>query len=192
MTLFNAKFFCGEARFTLSRTWSDQTIPRRGLGCLCERFHERALDCSDAVDEETLVDMCLHGMVNEYRVYLENLTFPSFSRLMETARRTNESFRKPSRSVINTHTSVAPRPFHRKRSMIAAVEDSQGARPPRPKRPSFKQGYKNDSKAGKKSYPVLLPFPCGIKKALALLNQWIKDEAIVLPHVDQQPSEEDQ
>lgn len=33
--------------------------------------------------------------------------------------------------------------------MIAAVENKQGARLPRPKRPSFKQGYKNDSKLGR-------------------------------------------
>lgn len=111
---------------------------------------------------------------------------------MEATRRTNESVRKPSRSVINGHTSIAPRPFPRKQPMIAAIEDGQGTRPPRPKKPSFRQGYRNDNKLGKKSYPILPSFPCGIKKALALLNQWIKNEAIVLPHVDQPPSEEDQ
>lgn len=41
-----------------------------------------------------------------------------------------------------------------------------------------------DDRPGKKSYPVLPLFPCGIKKAIALLHQWVKDEAITLPYVD--------
>lgn len=122
-------------------------------------------------------------MANEYRVYLKNLAFPSSSKLMEAARRTKESVRKPSRPGINGHTSIAPRPFPRKQPMIAAVEDGQGATPPRPKKPSFRQGYRNNKQQEKKSYPVLSTFSCGIKKALALLNQWIKDETIVLPQI---------
>lgn len=49
---------------------------------------------SDAVSEETMVDVCLRGMANGYCVFLENLTFPSFSKLSEAARRTNEYLRK--------------------------------------------------------------------------------------------------
>lgn len=99
--------------------------------------------------------------------------------------------RKPSRPVVNSHSGIALRSLPRKRPVLAVVEDCQEARPPRPKKPSFRQGYKADNKQGKKSYPILPPFPCGIKKALALLNQWVKGKAITLPHVDQLPSEED-
>lgn len=81
-----------------------------------KRFRERALDCSDAVDEEMLVDVCLHGIANEDGVYLENLAFPSFSKLIEAARRTNESVRKPSRPAINNHSGIAPRSFSRKKT----------------------------------------------------------------------------
>lgn len=38
-------------------------------------FHEKALDYCDTVDDETMVNVCLHGMVNEYHVFLENLMF---------------------------------------------------------------------------------------------------------------------
>lgn len=55
---------------------------------MLERFHERELNCCDAVDEETLVDICWHGMINEYRVYLDKITFPSFFKVIEVARRT--------------------------------------------------------------------------------------------------------
>lgn len=139
-----------------------------------------------------LVDVCLHGMPNEYRVYLENLTFLSFSKLIEAVRRTNESVRKPSRPTINSYSGVAPRSFPIKRPVLAAVEDGQEVRPPKSKKPSFRQGYKTDNRPGKKSYLVFPPFPCGIKKVITLLNQWVKDEAVTLPHMDQLPYEEDQ
>lgn len=111
-----------------------------------KRFPENTLDCNNVVDEETLVDICLHGMANEYRVYLENLTFLSFSKLMDAARRTNESVRKPSRPTISNYSRAPSRSSLRKRPVIAVVEDSQKSRPPRPKKPSFRQGYKADNR----------------------------------------------
>lgn len=38
------------------------------------------MDCYDLVDEKMLVDISLHDMAEEYRVFLENLSL-SFSRL---------------------------------------------------------------------------------------------------------------
>lgn len=46
---------------------------------MSKRFHGNVVDSRDAVDEETKVDVCLHGMENEYRVFLENLHFFPFS-----------------------------------------------------------------------------------------------------------------
>lgn len=83
VAFFNAKFFCDEARFTLVELGRTRQNLDEDLDAYVKRFRERVLDCSDAVDEETLVDVCLHGMVNKYRVYLEILTFPSFSKLMK-------------------------------------------------------------------------------------------------------------
>lgn len=111
VTLFNAKFFYGEAKFTLAELGRTRQHPNEDLDLYVKRFRERALDCNDAVDEETLVNVCLYGMANEYCVYLENLTFPSFSKLMEAARRTNESIRKPSRPTTSSYPGAPSRPF---------------------------------------------------------------------------------
>lgn len=73
VTLLNAKFLCGEAKFTLAELGRTRQYSGEDLDTYVRRFPERALDCSDAVDEETLVYVCLHDMANEYRVYLENL-----------------------------------------------------------------------------------------------------------------------
>lgn len=174
VTLFHAKLFCDEAKFTHAELGRTRQYPSEDMDVHVKRFRERALDCSDAVDEETLVDVCLYGMANEYRVYLENLTFPSFSKLMEAARRINESVRKPSRPAIDSLSRISPRSFPRKRLVITTVEEGRAARPPRPKKPSFRQNYKTDNRQGKKPYLVLPPFLCGIKKALVLLNQRVK------------------
>lgn len=43
-----------------------------------------------------------------------------------------------------------------------------------------------------KTYLVLPPFLCGIKKATALLEQWVKVSVVYLPCMDQFPSQADQ
>lgn len=62
----------------------------------------------------------------------------------------------------------------------------------RSKKPSFRQKHNSQYRQNKKAFPVLSPFPCGIKKATALLEQWVKDSVIFLSHVDRLPSQEDQ
>lgn len=79
------------------------------------------------VDEETMVDVCLQWHDHEYRVFLENLMFPSFSKLMEAARRINESVRRTPRSSLPNHPSLVERPFPRKRPIVTAVEKYQEA-----------------------------------------------------------------
>lgn len=61
------------------------------LDLYVRRFHEKALGYYDSVDEEVLVNVCLHGILNEYRLFLKNLSFPSFSRPMRAVRQTNKS-----------------------------------------------------------------------------------------------------
>lgn len=73
------------------------TTSRRRSECLCY-FHERALDCCEPVAEKVLVDVCLHDMLEDYRIFSEDLSFPSFSKLMEVDYGTNESVHRTSRS----------------------------------------------------------------------------------------------
>lgn len=53
----------------------------------------RAIGYCNPVNEEILVDVCIQGMTEECMVFLENLSFASFSKLTEVARRTIESVR---------------------------------------------------------------------------------------------------
>lgn len=40
-------------------------------------------------------------------------------------------------------------------------------------------------------YQILPPFPCCIKQATALLEQWVKDSGILFSHLDHLPSQAD-
>lgn len=53
--------------------------PTEDLKAFVKSFQKRTLDYYDPVAEEGLVDVCLHGMIKEYRLHLENLCFMSFS-----------------------------------------------------------------------------------------------------------------
>lgn len=66
--------------------------------------------------------------------------------------------------------------------MVAAVEDNHETRPPRPKKASFKQGYKSKNWQGKKHIHFSNRFPVDMwyQEAIALLKKWIKNAVIVL------------
>lgn len=50
--LFNAKFFCGEAKFTLAELGRTRQYRGDDLDVYVKRFRERALNYNDAVDEK--------------------------------------------------------------------------------------------------------------------------------------------
>lgn len=73
--------------------------------------------------------MCLHRMINEYPVFLEDLSFPSFFRLVEAARRLNESVKRTLKPSSASHSNLMVRPFRSKRPIVATVENDQETRP---------------------------------------------------------------
>lgn len=52
------------------------------LDLYVKRFHKKMLDYVDSVYEEVLFNVHLYDMNDEYKVFLENLTLSSFSKLM--------------------------------------------------------------------------------------------------------------
>ncbi|CAL2239048.1 unnamed protein product [Prunus armeniaca] len=51
------------------------------------RFRDLVLDCYDEKDEEALVEICISNIMEDYRVYLENIGINQFSRLLEAVRK---------------------------------------------------------------------------------------------------------
>lgn len=107
------------------RARNNATICRRGSGYVYERFQEKGLDCCNQMEKEVLVDICFHSMMEECIIFLENLSFLSYSKLMEAARNTNELVRRTSRSSSTTRPSHPPmvRPSSRKRLIVRALNN---------------------------------------------------------------------
>lgn len=173
---FNTKFFFAEAKYTLAELGRTRQYAGEDLDLYVKRFHDKALEYVDPVDEETLVNVCLHGMSGEYRAFLENLIFSSFSKLMEAARRTNESVR---RTLGANKTFSTSRPFAKRKHAVAAVEVGSS---------SYKKPTQKPDKKKNRSYPPLPPFPCDSKKVASLLKQCVKGSVIQLPPVSSAPT----
>lgn len=81
---------------------------------------------------------CLsYGMLEESNIFLQNLSFPSDSRLMEVAKHINKSMRRTSKSTYMNCSNPLVRQARRRRPVIATLEENKGTRPSSSKRPSF-------------------------------------------------------
>lgn len=112
-----------------------------------------------------------------------DLSFLSFSRLMEAAPRSNESICRTSWSnsiVKPSHTPMVEM-TRRKKSVSVILEKRKGTKPSNSNKPPFE-------KRKLKEYPVLPLFRCGAKKLATLLKHWVKDQVIRLPLLDHFPS----
>lgn len=69
MPIFKAKLFYVEAKFSLA--YLDRM---HQLDTYVKRFHDKALDCCDVVEERVLVDVCLPHKLEKYCIFLH---FPS-------------------------------------------------------------------------------------------------------------------
>ena len=101
------KFFTLDEKLALSVMRQERQRIFEGLLDYIQRFKDLSLICYNLVEEERLVDICIVGMLYEYRLYLENLQILSFTRLVEASRRTSMSMRKPIKSSIAQATSTS-------------------------------------------------------------------------------------
>lgn len=81
------------------------------------------MDYCDPVNEEILVDVCIHGMTEEYKVFLKNLSFPSFSKLMEE--------RDTALSLYDSPRGLARAPKPAKLLWVNQHEEDNGIHSPR-------------------------------------------------------------
>lgn len=117
----NTNFFYTEANYTVvqlvgldntqARTWTFMSKDST-------RRHRIAVIQS--------MKMCPHDMSDEYCDFLENLTLPSFSKLMKASRCTNESVK---RTHNTSQVILTVRPFPRKKPTVATVEKGQEVGP---------------------------------------------------------------
>lgn len=67
--MFNAKLLYAEANFTLIELNYIHQRPGDNLDIYMKRFYDKALDSCNPTEERMLVDICLHGMLEESRIW---------------------------------------------------------------------------------------------------------------------------
>jgi len=148
-----------------------------GLLEYIHRFRDLSLLCYDLVEEKRLVDVCIVGMLYEYQPYLENLQISSFTRLVEAARRTSMSVRKPSKGLTSQAMSMPRQPWRREGKKVEVTVAEE------PKK--VVKGKKRE-RGG-----IPPPFPVSIEELYSILEAWLKDGVVVLPKCKREPTEEE-
>lgn len=112
------KFSYAEAKSTLA--WLGRTSQHsdEDLDVNLKYFHEKELDCCNPVADDAMVDVCLNGIIECYRV----LSFSSFFRLLEVERRRNESIKRTVKSDAAIGTML------KNRLTMATIKKSKRAK----------------------------------------------------------------
>ena len=126
-TQFKKKFFTLEEKLTLFDLQPEKQRVSEGLLEYIRKFRDLSLLYYDLVEEGRLVDVCIVGMLYKYQPYLENLQISSFTRLVEAARRTCMSIRKPLKGLASQIVSAPRQPWRReyKKVEVAVKEESK-------------------------------------------------------------------
>lgn len=138
MPLLNTKFSTSKQNFPLAEFGRRRQYPGEALDLYVRRFMKKHWIVV-IMDEEVLMNVCLHGMMDKCRVFLENVSLSSFSKLMKATRQTNESVRTTSRASSVNHSNPIINPPPRKRPIVSALEKDQEARFSSLNKRSYKQ-----------------------------------------------------
>ena len=149
----------------------------KGLLEYIHRFRDLSLLCYDPIEKERLMDVCIVGMLYEYRPYLENLQISRFTKLVEAARRTSMSIRKPSKGSTSQAVS-APRQLWRRENKKVEVAVTK-----EPKKVA--KGKKRD-RGG-----IPPTFTMSTEELYSILKAWVKDSVVTLPECKHEPTEEE-
>ena len=171
MSQFCGKFFTMEARINASDLYNMRQGHSEKLEEYVLRFREKTLECQDTISEKNMIRACMNGMLDEYRIYIENHDIKDFAELIYKARNTGALVSRLRRS---TKTEAFP---------------SRNWRPPlkRTYEVAFAQGEKG--RWARREDPP--EFPCKEEKIIALMEAWVRDGSLVLPEVDRLPTMED-
>ena len=162
--MFHAKFFSVAEKVTTISLSREAQGDMESLLRYVDRFRDRAMECHDNTSEEDLVQLCIHGMIRDYRVHLINHSFKTFSDLLVAAR----NLAKDVRPVPKTYRDV--RPSGARRYPTASVAEERKDR----------RSDRNDTnKRRREDANPPAPFPCSMREVLAILKNWVKDGILV-------------
>lgn len=87
------------------------------------QFKERALDYNEIIAEKELIQLCVKGMQDEYKLHIENHTIMNFVNLMEKVENIESSVSKIRKEKqANQTTTSSWCPFVKKQKVVAMIE----------------------------------------------------------------------
>ena len=73
-----------------------------------QHFIEKALDCAETMPEKDLVKMCIQGMLDEYRIHIENHAIYNFPELVTKTRNMGSTVARLSRPTRRDDQAQKP------------------------------------------------------------------------------------
>ncbi|CAL5345640.1 unnamed protein product [Camellia sinensis] len=86
---FHTKFFQMAEKVTTLTLCKEKQREGEDILEYVKRFQDKAVDCHEAVEESYLVQICVEGTLNGYKMLLVNHKLPTFSALIEASRNIN-------------------------------------------------------------------------------------------------------
>ncbi|KAH7847621.1 hypothetical protein Vadar_028272 [Vaccinium darrowii] len=173
VNMFYTKFFQVTEKITSLNLVNEKQKLTEDIVDFIKRFQDKAVQCHEPVPEKRLVEICLLGMIKEYKKHLINGGYHTFSALMEAAF-----------NIRGTVDMDIPKPAWKNKSGGIATAASQGGdgNPKRRNKP-FK-----DYKERARDAP---PYPCSVEEVVDLVNAWVADGCLKLPEIEVQHTQQD-
>lgn len=128
VSLFKSKFFCANSKFSLAKLGHICQRPREDLDTYMKRFHDRALDCYDPVEEKMLVDVLSPRYDRGIPHFLREIVFLLLFQV-------NGSYLSHQRvNIFASRSSTNSSSW--KRSLIATLEKGERVRSSKPRKPT--------------------------------------------------------
>lgn len=180
VNLFYTKFFQVIEKITSLNLVNEKQKLTEDIIDFIKRFQDKAVQCHEPVPEKRLVEICLLGMIKEYKKHLINGKYQTFSALMEAAFNI--------RGTVDV--DVPKTTWKSKAGGIATAASAQVSRRPQGGDGNPKKRIKSfkDYKDRARDAP---PYPCSVEEVVDLVNAWVADGCLKLPEVNVQPSQQD-
>ncbi|XP_026383864.1 uncharacterized protein LOC113279386 [Papaver somniferum] len=172
-TLFLRKFYSVKRKITTIDLSKNGQQMGKEIGKYILRFWRLELNYQEDISKETLVEICVRGMIPAFKGSLINFRFHTFVELEEAAER------------IADYIEEIPIDPSWRHTVSTVSEAPRNVRPNtnRERRDQFQTIGRNHGRSGRTRHDSNPPppLPCRKERTVELLGQWVTEQEIQLP-----------
>ncbi|XP_026428828.1 uncharacterized protein LOC113324753 [Papaver somniferum] len=171
-TLFLRKSYSAKRKVTTIGLRKCNQRLEKDVGKYITRFCHFALNCHEDIKEDSLVEICVRGMIPCFKKILVNFQFPAFVEIEEAAARIVDCVEESNSDYI----------WHNAVNTVSTT--------PRNTRANNKQeGWGAQTNHSYRDQLLPPPLPCSKEQIVRLLEQWVENKEIQLPPTRAYPSD---